>query len=128
MTTQVCKRYSEAFKRQVVAEYEQGHSATELARQYAIGNAHTVVTWVQQYGSTGVRHQLVHIQTPVEADRVRQLEQERTVLRQAVADLTIKNLLLEGQVQVYQATYGDAVLKKNAPPLSSMPTPAGAGR
>jgi transposase-like protein len=120
----VYKRYSENFKRQVVAEYEDGAMASELCRKYGIGNPHTVTKWVTKYGRERLRHKVVHIQTPEEADQLRQLEHEREVLRQAVAELTVKNLLLEGQVQAYQETYGQAVLKKNGPRSSSPPTPA----
>lgn len=115
----VYKRYSESFKRQVVAEYEEGATTSDLCRKYGIGSVNSVTRWVKQYGRAGLRHEVVHIQTPDEADQLRQLEQERDVLRQAVADLTVKNLLLEGQLQVYQETYGEAALKKNAPGSSS---------
>ena len=119
----VYKRYSESFKRQVVAEYEDGATAFDLCRKYGIGSVRSVTMWVKQYSREGLRHEVVHIQTPDEADQLRCLEQERDVLRQAVADLTVKNLLLEGRLQVYQETYGEAALKKNAPASSSTPTP-----
>jgi transposase-like protein len=119
------KRYSEAFKRQVVAEYEDGASASALCRKYGIGSVTSVTTWVKQYAHEGLRHDLVHIQTPDEADQLRRLEDERDLLRQAIADLTVRNLLLEGQLRVYQEAYGDAPLKKNAPGSSRTPTPPG---
>jgi transposase-like protein len=120
----VYKRYSEAFKRQVVAEYEAGASAGALCRKYGIGKVSSVTAWVKQYGHEGLRHGVVHIQTPEEADQLRQLEHERDLLQQVVADLTIQNHLLTGQLQVYEETYGREVLKKNGPGSSSMPTPA----
>ena len=119
----VYKRYSESFKRQVVAEYEDGATTSDLCRKYGIGSVNSVTTWVKKYSREGLRHEVVHIQTPDEADQLRCLEQERDVLRQAVADLTVKNLLLEGRLQIYQETYGEAALKKNAPASSSTPTP-----
>ena len=119
----VYKRYSENFKRQVVAEYEDGATTSDLCRKYGIGSVNSVTTWVKKYSREGLRHEVVYIQTPDEADQLRRLEQERDVLRQAVADLTVKNLLLEGQLQIYQETYGEAALKKNAPASSSTPTP-----
>lgn len=119
----VYKRYSEAFKRQVVAEYEAGASAASLCRKYGIGKIESVTGWVAQYGREGLRHAMLHIQTPDEAHRLQQLEQEREVLRQALAELTVRNLVLEGQLQVYQETFGPEVLKKNAPWSLSTPTP-----
>lgn len=119
---EVYKRYSEAFKRQIVAEYEAGVSASALCRQYGIGNVNTVQAWVKQYARAGLRHETVHIQTAAEATRVQQLEAERAVLRQALAEVTVQKLLVEGQLRVYQETYGDDVLKKNVPRLSATRT------
>jgi transposase-like protein len=85
--TKVYKRYSEAFKRQIVAEYEAGASASALCRKYGIGSVSSVTTWVKQCGDTGLRHEIVHIQTPSGADQLRKLEQERDLLQQALAKL-----------------------------------------
>jgi transposase-like protein len=120
--TSVRKRYSEGFKRQVVAEYEDGVSATSLCRKYGIGNASSVTAWVKKYGREGMRLEIVRIQTPEEADQLRQLERERDLLQQAVAGLTVQKLLLEGELRVYRETYGEAPLKKNARASSSTPT------
>ncbi|MCJ7558719.1 MAG: transposase [Gammaproteobacteria bacterium] len=120
--SQVYKRYSEAFKRQVVAEYEAGASANALCRKYGIGNVNTVQAWVKQYAREGLRHETVHIQTAAEADGVRQLERERDLLRQALAEVTVQKLLVEGMLRVYQEAYGDTVLKKNGPASSAMLT------
>ena len=119
----VYKRYSESFKRQVVAEYEAGATNSALCRKYGIGNTYTVSQWVQQYGQAGLRHTVVHIQTPDEAAQLQQLARERDTLRHAVADLTVKNLLLEGQLRVYQETYGPDALKKNGHAASNTPMP-----
>jgi transposase-like protein len=126
--TKVYKRYSESFKRQVVAEYEAGASPAALCRKYGIGSVNSVRTWVKKYAAEGLRYETVHIQTPDEADQLRQLERERDLLQRAVVDLTVENLLLEGQLQVYQETYGAAPLKKNEPGSSSTPTPPGGAR
>jgi len=122
-TRKVCKRYSIGFKRHVVAEYENGTSASLLCRKYGIGSVSSVTMWVKQYGHAGLRHKIVHIQTPTEADQFRQLEQERALLQQALADLTVQKLLLEGQLRVYQELYGEAPLKKNGRAASRTLTP-----
>ena len=44
------KRYSEAFKHQVVREYEAGASARWLMQKYGIGGDSTIKRWVHQYG------------------------------------------------------------------------------
>lgn len=46
--------YSEAFKLQVVAEYEQGNiSAQQLQNKYKIPGNSTISKWVKQYGKSG---------------------------------------------------------------------------
>jgi len=60
---QIIKRYSLAFKKQVVEEYEAGASPSALRRRYGLGSTHMVVQWVEQYTREGVRHKLMIIQT-----------------------------------------------------------------
>ncbi len=121
--TEVRKQYSEGFKRQVVAEYEDGASASALCRKYGIGNVSSVTAWVKKYSREGLRLEIVRIQTPEEADQLREVERERDLLRQAVADLTVQKLLLEGELRVYQEAYGTDPLKKNVRTSSSTPMP-----
>lgn len=46
------KRYSEAFKRQSVAEIESGKTTVvELRRKYGIGGDLTVIGWLKRYGT-----------------------------------------------------------------------------
>ncbi|MBD3251870.1 transposase [Candidatus Uhrbacteria bacterium] len=52
--TKVFKQYSEGFKRQVVAEYEEGTSASALCRRYGIGSVSSVTAWVKKYGIEGL--------------------------------------------------------------------------
>ena len=55
MEKTVIKRYSEAFKRQVVSEYEAGQSATWLRRKYGITGRDTIERWVKKYAHAGLR-------------------------------------------------------------------------
>jgi hypothetical protein len=55
MEKDVIKRYSIAFKKQVVSEYEAGSSLKSLQQRYGIGGDHTVSRWVEQYGREGLR-------------------------------------------------------------------------
>ena len=61
MTERVIKRYSMAFKKQVVQEYEAGASIEGLRRKYGISGKQTVRNWINQYGRTGVRHRMTVI-------------------------------------------------------------------
>ncbi len=112
MAKQVYKRYSEAFRIQVVREYEQaGMSLTKLHQRYGV-SIHTLKKWIAKYSTQGLRYNLMTIQTPEERDRVKELEAENARLKLLVADLTLEKAILESTVAVIEETYGiDA--KKN---------------
>jgi len=111
----IYKTYSEAFKRQVVQEYEAGASLKALQRKYGIGNIRTLRGWVERYSRQGLRHEVVHIQTREEADRTRALEAQVARLEKALAQLTVEKLLLESTLALYRETYGDALAEKKGP-------------
>ncbi len=50
MIKEPIKRYSEALKRQVVQEYEDGASIYSLQQKYGIGGHNTVKRWIKRYG------------------------------------------------------------------------------
>jgi transposase-like protein len=50
MNKEPIRRYSQAFKQQVVREYEAGASIYQLLQKYGIGGHNTVKQWVKQYG------------------------------------------------------------------------------
>ncbi len=92
--------YSEAFKRMVVQEYEQGASVSELMRKYDIGGAHTIKHWVQKYGRQPYRTETVYIHTADDLDHVRRLEKQVQELKALVADLTLENRMLRAALEV----------------------------
>jgi transposase len=106
-------RYSEAFKKQVVREYEGGTSAYRLRQKYGIRGGSTISTWVKKYGRTGSRYELMVIQKPAERERIKQLEQRIQELEQAVAQLSLDKLMLESLVAVIEREEGLEV-KKNS--------------
>jgi transposase len=116
--TRKIKRYSEAFKRQVVAEYEAGNNISVLAKKYGITGGVTIKYWIKKYAKEGFRHELVRIQTAEEANRVKELEQQVKDLEQALGKVMLEKLKLESILEVLQENESDAV-KKNAPALSS---------
>ena len=125
--SKIIKRYSEAFKRQVVREYEDGATITALRRKYGIKGACTIQRWIRIYGQDGLRHHLMHIQSPEEADQVRKLQQEIQRLQEALAQTMLEKIAAEKTLALYQETFGTDLAKKNGPG-SSMPStkkPAG---
>lgn len=115
------KRYSEVFRRQVVAEYEAGNSIPSLNKKYGITGMHTIQRWIQQYGREGLRQEVVHIQTAEEASRVRELERRVKELEQALGKVTLEKLKLESTLEVlYEDMTQEA--KKNAAGSSNTST------
>jgi len=106
MNKSVIKRYSEAFKQQVVCEYEAGTSMQELREKYGIGGGSTIGEWVAKYGRAGVRHKLLVIQSPEEQNQLKQLKARNDQLEKLVAQLLLDKVMLESTLQVAEARLG----------------------
>jgi len=112
------KRYSETFRRQVVAEYESGAGITSLQKKYGITGGTTIQAWIKKYAKAGFRHEVVHIQTAEEVNRVKELETQVKELEQALGKVMLEKLKLESILEELQDGDGK-VVKKNARPLSN---------
>lgn len=120
MARTVIKRYSEAFRIQVVREYEtDGFSLYELHKKYGVSKS-TLTKWVQHYSKEGVRHQLMSIQTPEEQNRIRELEERIRQQEALIAQLALDKLMLESTLAVIEEEY-DVDVKKNALTSSKKP-------
>lgn len=111
----IVKRYSEAFKKQVVSEYENGESSYQLNRKYGITGTTTVTRWVKKYGRKGLRHQLMTIQTVDEQNQLKQLEEENKQLKEMVHHLTVKNIILESALELAEEEGFEVKKKKRTP-------------
>ena len=112
------KRYSQAFKQQVVREYESGVSATGLAEKYGIGGKVTVRRWVKQFGRSGYRAEVVHIQSAADHEHVQAMKQRIAALESALAQSTLDNRMLSATLAVAGEELG-IDLKKTFAPRSS---------
>jgi len=124
--TKTIRRYSEGFKRQVVSEYEDGTSIVTLQRKYGINGNMTIQRWIKQHGREGLRHQLMHIQTLEEVERVKSLEQQVQELQQALGRVMLEKLKLESQLEMLQAT-AETVKKNDRSSSSGLPQKSEAG-
>lgn len=114
------KKYSEAFKRQVVEEYESGASMNYLRRKYKIGGSMTIHKWIRKYSNLGIRNGERFMKEPKDnqdQETVEKLKKKIELLEKAVADLTLKKLILESTLEEYQEAYGALLSKKNGPRL-----------
>ena len=112
MKKEPIKRYSQAFKQQVVREYEAGASATSLAQRYGIGTHTTIKKWVKKYGRFGFRTEKVVIQTVEDQLEVQEMKTRIAALESALAESVLENRMLEATLTV-ASTELKLDLKKN---------------
>jgi transposase-like protein len=112
MKKEPIKRYSQAFKQQVVREYETGASATSLAQRYGIGTHTTIKKWVKQYGRSGFRTETVVIQTVEDQLEVQEMKTRIAALESALAESVLENRMLAATLTVASAEL-KLDLKKN---------------
>jgi transposase-like protein len=100
MKQEVIKRYSQAFKQQVVREYEAGASIYSLMQKYGIGSHRNVQRWVKQYGRSGYRSELVVIQTVEDQVEVKGMRERISELEAALAEHVLENRMLNMTLEV----------------------------
>ena len=118
-------RYSEAFKRQVVAELEEGKfsSIGEANRVYGIRGGATVLQWIRKYGSEGILPKKVKIETLKERDELKEARKRIRQLEAALADAHIDCSLGDSYLKIACERLGIDVSdfkKKNAITLSEL--------
>lgn len=112
MSKDTQKRYSEAFKLQVVEEYENGASINNLRQRYGIGSALTIKRWVKKYARSGLRTGVVRIQTVQDHQEYQAMKARIQELEKALAQVVLDKQMLETTLEAAgQALELD--LKKN---------------
>lgn len=106
MKKETIKRYSQAFKQQVVKEYEAGASIYSLLQKYGIGGAKTIKRWVEQYGREGYRSELVVIQSPEDQIEVKAMKAHIRELEKALAESVLENRMLTTTLEIASRTLG----------------------
>ncbi len=95
MRVRVIKRYSECFKRQAVAELEDGRfaSITQARLHHGIPGATTVQKWIKHYGRNHLQAKVVRVEKPDEQDRIREYKKRIAQLEQALGKTQAENVL-----------------------------------
>jgi len=112
MKNRSVRRYSQAFKQQVVREYESGASVYTLLQKYGIGTHNTVTRWVSQYGRSGYRSEVVVIQSVDDQLEFKAMKKRITDLESALAESVLENRILKSTIEVADQALG-LDLKKN---------------
>jgi transposase-like protein len=106
--------YGEAFKRQVVGEYERGGvTKNDLMRKYEIGGHCSVLRWCRKYGKLNYTPKGIQGRPMKDPQRrkIKELEQE---LKETKEKLEVYEKLIE----ITNRELGEDVLKKIATKLS----------
>lgn len=112
MKKEPIKRYSQAFKQQVVREYEAGMSIYKLRQKYGIGGYETIKSWIKKYSRSGIRSEMVVIQTVEDQLEVKAMKARIAELEKALADAVIDNVMLNTTLDVASERL-EIDLKKN---------------
>jgi len=100
MGKQKIKRYSMAFKMQVVREYEEGASIYSLTKKYGIGSYGTIKRWIGRYGRAGLRTEVVVIQTKEDQFEYKAMKKRVADLEAALAAAVLENRMLNTTLEV----------------------------
>lgn len=106
------RRYSQAFKQQIVREYESGASIYSLRQKYGIGSHGTVERWVKKYGRSGYRSELVVIQSVGDQLEFKAMKERIVELESALAGSVLENRMLNTTLEVASRTL-EVDIKKN---------------
>ena len=99
MDKEPIKRYSQAFKQQVVREYETGASTYRLVQKYGIGDQKTVKRWVEEYGHSGYRKELVVIQSREDQLEYKAMKERISALEKALAESVLETRMLNSTIE-----------------------------
>lgn len=116
------RRYSEAFKLQLIREIAEGRwdGVASASAAYRIGGAVTVRNWMERYGYGHLLKRVMHVRTPGEVDELKRLKVEVRRLKEALADAHLDVKLSEAFFEVVCKRHGEdpvEVKKKIAGPL-----------
>lgn len=111
MRVRVIRRYSEAFRREVVEEIESGRFASIQAAgvHHGIGGAETIRGWVSRLGKNHLLAKVVRVEKVGEADQVLQLRRQVERLQKALGQTQAENLLNGEYLQMACKQMGEEV-------------------
>lgn len=114
-------RYSDCFKRSIIEEIEKnGLSIEDCRRKYGIGGSSTIQKWLKKYGKNHLLNKMVRVETLDEVQKIKALETELKNVKEAFANLSLRNLVLETYLEEFGKETGrtDEIKKKYAQELS----------
>lgn len=112
-------RYSMAFKQKIVSEIENGiYKISDASRVYNVSDV-SIYAWLRQFGKGHLFNHIVRIQMRDEADRIKELEQEKKKLESALAQAHLKIITLESTIECAEELYKVNFKKKSGTEASN---------
>lgn len=106
------KRYSEAFKRQIVRDLERRVITTpEVRRKYGVAGGNTIKCWLRRYGTGKVVPETRKRKDVAASRKLLVYERRARELEQAVARLMVEKVALESLIDEAQAELGVDIKK-----------------
>jgi transposase len=120
-------KYSDCFKRQVIADLEAGRfGSIDAARvHYGIGGCFTIQAWLRRYGRNELLPKVVRVEKPGEVDRLRELKRRVEHLERALGQTQAENVLNQAYLKLACERLGvevEAFKKKSAGRPSTPPS------
>ena len=112
MKKEPVKRYSQAFKQQIVREYEEGVSICSLRQKYGIGAHSTIERWIKKFGRSGYRGEVAHIRTVEDQVEFKAMKSRIGEPESALAQSVLENRILETTIEAADQSSGIDI-KKN---------------
>lgn len=105
------KKYSFAFKRMVICEYEKGIlNKDQLQIKYGIGGNSRILTWCRKYGKLHYPEKGENIGRPMKDPQKRKIKE----LEKQLADEKLKVIAYEKLIEITEREEGISILKKDA--------------
>jgi len=105
------KIYSEAFKRQVVREYERGFfNKDQLQRKYCIGGNDRILEWCRKYGKLTYSSPSTIKGRPMKDPQKQRIKE----LEKALEEARLKVKAYEALISIAEQEDGISILKKDA--------------
>ena len=118
-------RYSEAFKRKVIEEIENGRlTQSEAKRKYGIRDQATIHYWIKRSGKKHILNRIMRIEMPEEIQPeaiIKELRTEKQELESALAQTQLKLMAMESLVEVAEEHYKIDIKKKFGTMPQSVP-------
>ncbi|OGW97103.1 MAG: hypothetical protein A2Y04_03660 [Omnitrophica WOR_2 bacterium GWC2_45_7] len=123
--SRIMVQYSDAFKRKVLQEIEDGRlTQAEARRKYGIKYYMTLRRWIKQCGKNHLLSRTVRIEMPNEVqpkETIKELKIEKQQLESALAQTQLKLIAMESLVEVAEEHFKIDIKKKFGTMLQTGP-------